>query len=216
MQVIEGILLEPVGCLAEFPAGPFHEIAVRLFGRKGKASKSASRSYWHLLNLIEAAGKPLDSEQKSIVQALEIDAAARASVYEDVLPALGELKVMGIQLLIASSLSRAAVGRFLEQRSLAGFFSGVWNRDSASGIKTFPLLRAVSESGLQPKNTIFLTDSAEGLKVARSAGVNPILMMNDPDEAMRLAAHDPAGGIVSMHELPDFVRLVKAQNQQRS
>jgi len=209
-------LLEPVGCLAEFPAGPFHEIAVRLFGRKGKASKSASRSYWHLLNLIEAAGKPLDSEQKSIVQALEIDAAARASVYEDVLPALGELKVMGIQLLIASSLSRAAVGRFLEQRSLAGFFSGVWNRDSASGIKTFPLLRAVSESGLQPKNTIFLTDSAEGLKVARSAGVNPILMMNDPDEAMRLAAHDPAGGIVSMHELPDFVRLVKAQNQQRS
>ena len=209
-------MLEPVGCLAEFPAGPFHEIAVRLFGRKGKASKSASRSYWHLLNLIEAAGKPLDSEQKSIVQALEIDAAARASVYEDVLPALGELKVMGIQLLIASSLSRAAVGRFLEQRSLAGFFSGVWNRDSASGIKTFPLLRAVSESGLQPKNTIFLTDSAEGLKVARSAGVNPILMMNDPDEAMRLAAHDPAGGIVSMHELPDFVRLVKAQNQQRS
>jgi hypothetical protein len=37
-------------------------------------------------------------------------------------------------------------------------------------------------------------------------------MMNDPDEARRLAMHDPAGGIVSLHELPDFVRLVAAEN----
>ena len=42
MQTIEALLLEPVGCLAEFPSAPFHEIAVRLFGRKGKASSSAS------------------------------------------------------------------------------------------------------------------------------------------------------------------------------
>jgi hypothetical protein len=43
-------------------------------------------------------------------------------------------------------------------------------------------------------------------------GVNAILMMNDPDEAMKLTAHEPAGGIVSLHELPDFVRLVAAEN----
>ena len=54
MQTIEGLLLEPVGCLAEFPSGPFHEIAVRFFGRKGKASPSGSRSYWHLLNLMRS------------------------------------------------------------------------------------------------------------------------------------------------------------------
>jgi hypothetical protein len=36
-------------------------------------------------------------------------------------------------------------------------------------------------------------------------------MMNDPDEAMRLTALDPAGGIVSLHELPDFVRLLLAR-----
>jgi len=32
------------------------------------------------------------------------------------------------------------------------------------------------------------------------------------DEAKRLAQQDPAGGIVSLHELPDFLRLVNAQN----
>src|ERR1700674_3342225 len=131
MQIIEGILLEPVGCLAEFPSGPFHEIAVRLFGRKGKASKSGSRSYWHLLNLIEAAAKSLDDQEKGLVEALESEAVAAASVYEDVLPALAELKAMGIRLCIASSLSGTAVACFLERCSLSEFFSGVWTRDNA-------------------------------------------------------------------------------------
>ena len=33
------------------------------------------------------------------------------------------------------------------------------------------------------------------------------------DEAMRLAVHGPSGGIVSLHELPDFIRLVAAENR---
>ena len=63
---------------------------------------------------------------------------------------------------------------------------------------------------------MFLTDTAEGLKVAGSVGVNAILMMNDPDESKRLAMHNPAGGIVSLHELPDFIRLVRAENARES
>ena len=43
---IEGIVFEPVGCLAEFPAEPFLEAAVQLCGGKKKTSKSGSRSYW--------------------------------------------------------------------------------------------------------------------------------------------------------------------------
>jgi hypothetical protein len=38
-------------------------------------------------------------------------------------------------------------------------------------------------------------------------------MMNDPDEAQRLAMHNPSGGVVSLHEMPDFIRLIAAQNQ---
>jgi len=66
-------------------------------------------------------------------------------------------------------------------------------------------------ASLVPENVIFLTDTVEGIRVARSAGVHPILMMNDPDTARRLAMHNPAGGVVSLHEIPDFIRLIAAQ-----
>src|SRR6185369_2274631 len=122
MRSIAGILLEPVGCLAEFPSEPFHEIAVRFFGRKGKASPSGSRSYWHLLNLLGETSPPL-------MEALEIQAVNAASVYEDTVPALRELKAMGVHLAIASSLSDAAITCFVERHSLGEFFAGIWNRD---------------------------------------------------------------------------------------
>jgi len=220
MQTIEGLLLDPVGCLAEFPSGPFHEIAVRLFGRKGKASPSGSRSYWHLLNLMEAAETPLKGERRNIAEALEAEAVAAASIYEDVLPVLSELRTMGIRLFIASSLSRSSVTSFIERCSLGEFLSGVWTRDdrlqgAAGGVKAAPLLAALGGASLAPDQAMYLTDTVEGIKAARSAGVYPILMMNDPDEARRLAMHNPAGGVVSLHEIPDFIRLIAARNTRR-
>ena len=224
MERIEGLLLEPVGCLAEFPPGPFHEIAVRFFGRKGKASGSASRSYWHLLNLMEAAegaspcedAAPLSAGQRSAIELLEVEAVDGATLYEDVVPVLTDLKAMGIHLLIASSLSGAAARRFVEKNSLGELLSGVWTRDHAggiaAGIKTAPLNAALHAGSLAPESAIFLTDTVEGIGTARAAGVHPILMMNDPDEAQRLATYNPAGGVVSLHEIPDFIRLVAARN----
>jgi phosphoglycolate phosphatase-like HAD superfamily hydrolase len=213
MQTIEALLLEPVGCLAEFSSTPFHEIAVRLFGRREKPISSASRSYWRLLNLIDAAKKPFDEEKKSIVETLEVEAVDAASIYEDVVPALAELKSMGIRLFVASSLSRMAVLKFIERNSLGEFLSGVHTRDEAGGVKSAPLQSALDGASLSRENTMFLTDTLEGIKTARCVGVHPILMMNDPDEAQRLAMHNPAGGVVSLNEIPDFIRVLAAQNQ---
>lgn len=213
MQTIEALLLEPVGCLAEFPSAPFNEIAVRLFGRKRKAGSSASQAYWYLLNLSAAAKKPFDAEKKRVAEELEVEAVDAASIYEDVAPALAELKSMGIRLFVASSLSRRAAARFIERNALGEFFSGVCTRDDGGGVKSAPLLSALSIASLPREKAMFLTDTVEGIKVARSVGVHPILMMNDPDEAQRLAMHNPAGGVVSLHEMPDFIRLIAAQNQ---
>jgi phosphoglycolate phosphatase-like HAD superfamily hydrolase len=199
MQPIEAILFEPVGCLAEFPSEPFHEMAARLFGvPKKKPSRSGSRAYWHLLNLIEAGGG-------ASIDSLELAAAQAASLYEDVLPALSELKTMGIRLCLASSLGQAAITTFLERHQLGSLFDAVWSRDNAGGIKAIPIQQAARQAA----EAVFLTDTLEGLKTANLAGVKPILMMNNPDEARRLAVHGPAGGIVSLHELPDFVRLLR-------
>ena len=204
LKCIEGILLEPIGCLAEFPSEPFLDIA-RLFDFAATPAKSGSEAYWNLLVLLNGLAMP------DAAQALEIQAVNGAKIFEDVRPALTELKAMGVRLSVASSLSSAAISRFLELHSLAEFFSSVSSRDTAGGVITAPLIHALRNASLAAERTIFLTDTVDGIKTAKSVGVHPILMMNDPDEARMLATHNPAGGLVSLHELPDFVRLVAAR-----
>ena len=99
-------------------------------------------------------------------------------MYEDAAPALAELGALGVKLIAVASLSEA------------------------------DLTKAVTEASLTADRVICLTDSEQGLRAAKAAGVQPVLMMNDPDEAMRLTSLNPAGGIVSLHELPDLVRLI--------
>jgi len=98
--------------------------------------------------------------------------------YPDAAPALAELETLGVKLIAVPSVSAAV------------------------------LAAAVADASLSPERVICLTDSEDGIRAAKEAGVSPVLMMNDPDEAMRLTAFDPAGGIVSLLELPDFVRFV--------
>jgi phosphoglycolate phosphatase-like HAD superfamily hydrolase len=212
MQTIEAILFEPVGCLAEFAPEEFDAIAERVFGCPPGSGRSGSEAYWDVLKLMDAGGGRLTARERSMVEDYEIQAVDRVRAYEDVAPALLELKDLGITSIVASSMSAAAVTRFLENFSLANSFAEVWSRDAAGGVKNAPLMKAVTSRSLKPDRVMFITDTAEGLQTAKHVGVNAILMMNDPDEAMKLTAHEPAGGIVSLHELPDFVRLVAAEN----
>jgi hypothetical protein len=101
--------------------------------------------------------------------------------YPDAAPALAELDALGVKVIPLPALSVAA------------------------------LRAAVADASLSADRVICLTDSEQGVLAAREAGVQPVLMMNDPDEAMRLTALNPAGGIVSLHELPDFVRLLRSR-----
>ena len=102
----------------------------------------------------------------------------QGDAYEDAAPALAELQALGVKVIEVAAVSEEA------------------------------LARAVRESALAADRVVCLTHTEEGILAARAAGVQPVLMMNDPDEAMRLTALNPAGGIVSLHELPDLVRLI--------
>jgi FMN phosphatase YigB (HAD superfamily) len=211
MQRIDGILFEPVGCLAEFPLDPFNAILNRVFGQEVDL-RSASNSYWQVLNLMEPAyGKMANADMK-FVEIVEAQAVEAASVYEDVIPALSELRAMNIKLALASSLSATAVNRFIEKALLKDLFISVSTRDSANGVKTAPLKAALAATGIEPAHAMFLTDTADGLELVNTLGINSILMMNDPDEALPLADQNPSAGVVSLHELPDFIRLVVAEN----
>jgi len=206
MQTIRAVLFEPVGCLAEFPALEFDQIAARLCG-KTFVNSSGSDGYWQVVGLIEKAGGKLDPPNKEIAEKLEIQAVEQVEIYEDVMPALSELKNMGIQLFIASSLSGAAIRKFLERFALQTLFSGVWNRDNAGGVRSLPLLKAMEGASLRPEHVITLVDTTESLEVARELGTNSILMINDYEQGRRLASYAPTGGIVSLSELPDAIRL---------
>jgi hypothetical protein len=105
--------------------------------------------------------------------------------FEDVAPALTELQAMGIQLHTVASPSPVVL----------------LNRDSYG-----------AATNADPAETLYITDNAAGLTKARAAGMIPILLMHDPDEAMRLVANNPAGGVVSLLELPDLIRYVAAQS----
>ena len=144
----------------------------------------------------------------SLAESLEIKAVERAQLYEDVGSALAELKAMGIALFVASSLSAAAVNRFVEKFSLGDAFTAVWNRDTAGGVITVPLAKAIESGAVQPDHVMSLADTADSLAAAKEVGANAILMINDYDEGRRLSAHTPAGGIVSLHELPDAIRFI--------
>jgi beta-phosphoglucomutase-like phosphatase (HAD superfamily) len=208
MQAIKAILVEPVGCLAEFPAEEFNEIAGSLFQSWGPSGESGSEAYWQLLDLMEQTGVALDASNAAIAEELELQAIDRVQLYEDVTPALAALKAMDITLLVASSLSATAVTRFLEKFSLAPYFSGVWTRDSAGGVKAAPLRKAIESAAVRPEHVLCLVDTADGIELAKSVGVNSMVMFNDYDEGKRLAMLEPTGGIVSLHELPDAIRFV--------
>lgn len=208
MRAIKAVLIEPVGCLAEFPAEEFNEIAGSLFESGGPSGLTGSEAYWQLLDLMDQTGNALTPSNAAIAEELELQAIDRVHLYEDVAPALAALKAMDITLLIASSLSATAVNRFLEKFSLAPYFSGVWTRDDAGGVKAAPVLKAIENAGVPPEHVIYLVDSADGIELARRVGVNSMLMFNDYDEGKRLATLGPTGAIVSLHELRDAIRLV--------
>jgi HAD superfamily hydrolase (TIGR01509 family) len=136
------------------------------------------------------------------------DAPVRA--YDDAEPALAELKALGVTLIAVSSMPPAALARFLDGSGLRRFFDDVRSHESTNGNPAATLNEAVAFFSIAPDRALYITDTAEGLRAAREAGMHGILMMNDPDEAMKLTAHDPSGGIVSLLELPDFVRFVSA------
>jgi beta-phosphoglucomutase-like phosphatase (HAD superfamily) len=215
VQAVDAILFDPVGALAEFPAAPFQALAAQVFGRLPAGEAQGSQAYWDLLDLFASAGRSLRPDEHATIDAGELEGVERALVYDDAAPALAELAGLGVRLIVASSLSEKALSRFLDRAVLGGLFDDRWSRDAAGGVADAVLRQAVTSGSLTPDRVLFLADTEAGLRAATRAGVRPILMMNDPDEAMRLTGCEPAGGIVSLHELPDLVRLVAARHARR-
>jgi beta-phosphoglucomutase-like phosphatase (HAD superfamily) len=210
VEVIKAVLLEPVGCLAEFRAEEFNSAAADLFGASADPEATGSQAYWRLLGLMEQ--QAVASESVARLEQLELRAVEHADLYEDVRSSLEELKSLGVAAVLASSLSRPAVARFIERHALADLLAGSVTRDDARGVMAKVLRFAIDQVRLDPARTMVLADTAEGLEMAKQLGLNAMLMINDYDEGRALAERNPAGGIVSLAELADALRLIEQRS----
>jgi len=210
MESIKAVLLEPVGCLAEFAPDAFNSAAAELFGASPNAEATGSQAYWRLLGLMEE--RPLSGASLARLQALELAAVEHADLYEDARPCLVELKALGVATVLVSSLSRAAVARFIERHALADLLAGAVTRDEAGGVMAKVPRAVIAQGELVPAQVMALADTAEGLAVAKQLGLNAMLMINDHDEGRALAERNPAGGIVSLTELPDALRVIEQRS----
>jgi FMN phosphatase YigB (HAD superfamily) len=216
MDCIKAVLFEPVGCLAEFQAEEFDSAAAELFGASQDPAATGSQAYWRLLGLMEQRQGAIPIEGLIRLQELELRAVVQAELYEDVRPSLEELKTLGVAAYLASSLSRPAVAHFLERHALADLFVGRITRTEASGVMAKVLQSAIDQAGLDPARIMVLADTAEALETTKQLGLNAMLMINDYDEGRALAERNPAGGIVSLAELPDALRLIEQRSGLRA
>jgi hypothetical protein len=83
--------------------------------------------------------------------------------------------------------------------------------DVAPALTELTALGILLHEPAEPANTMYIAATKEGLAEAKSRGLIPILLASDPDEAMKLTALKPAGVVVSLLELPDFIRLLRAR-----
>jgi beta-phosphoglucomutase-like phosphatase (HAD superfamily) len=214
MDSIKAVLFEPVGCLAEFRPDEFDSAAADLFGESQDPGATGSQAYWRLLGLM--GERPLAAESLLRLQELELRAVEHADLYEDVRASLDELKALGIGTIVATSLSRAAVMRFIERHALADMVAGLVTRDEAGGVMAKVLQSVLEQISLDPGHVMALADTAEGLAAAKQLGLNAMLMINDYDEGRALAERNPAGGIVSLAELADALRLIEQRSGLRA
>jgi beta-phosphoglucomutase-like phosphatase (HAD superfamily) len=210
VDIIKAVLFEPVGCLAEFRPDEFNSAAADLFGANQQPASTGSQAYWRLLGLMEQHA----GSAKSLLglEELELRAVEHADLYEDVRSSLEALKSLGVAAILVSSLSRAAVARFIERHALADLLAGSITRDEAGGVRSRVLRSAIDQTRLDPLRVMALADTAEGLDIAKQLGLNAMLMINDYDEGRALAERNPAGGIVSLAELADALRLIEQRS----
>jgi FMN phosphatase YigB (HAD superfamily) len=207
VEAIKAVLFEPVGCLAEFRPDEFVSAAVDLFGAGPNPEATGSQAYWRLLGLMEQ--RPASAEMLLRLQQLELQAVEHADLYEDVRWSLAELKSLGVATVLASSLSRPAVARFIERHALADLLAGVVTRDEAGGVMAKVVRCVIDQAQLDPARIMVLADTAAAIDMTKRLGLNAMLMINEYDEGRALAERNPAGGIVSLAELPDALRLIE-------
>jgi phosphoglycolate phosphatase len=118
----------------------------------------------------------LRSEAFSILDALELDGAASATVFPDTTEVLGYLSSKGVRLGVLTNSGRRAASVSLKKAGIGRYFEFVLTRDDTEAMKPRPdgLSQAVTLLGVLPAEAYYIGDSRYDVEAAKLAGVKSV------------------------------------------
>jgi HAD superfamily hydrolase (TIGR01509 family) len=162
--------------------------------------------------ILRACGRPeLVAELEVLLTAAE-EAAARSA---EPTPLAGEFieaaANSGLALAITTNNAPSAVGNYLEEHGLDGYFgSRIFGRNAEDPALMKPdpdcLRRAMTDVGARPEESLMIGDSAADAAAAKAAGVAFLGYARSTDRVARLQQFDPNPVVVGLRELVDAVR----------
>ncbi len=102
------------------------------------------------------------------------------SLCEGVLETLEQARALGLKIALASSSKSDWVLPLLERHNLKSFFEAIVTADLVQRVKPDPELytRALSEIEVEPHAAVAIEDSVNGLKAAKAAGMECVVVPN--------------------------------------
>ncbi|MBX9668415.1 MAG: HAD family hydrolase [Candidatus Obscuribacterales bacterium] len=124
-------------------------------------------------------------------------AMPEAFLFDDVAAVLEACRERGIKLGIVTSSTQKVVEKFLKDNSLRGYFGTVITADDITHFKPHPepVYKALAELKSEPKDSLFVGDSAVDMLAAANAGLEKGLFLPDEHaiyyDFKELQSHDP-------------------------
>jgi phosphoglycolate phosphatase len=128
------------------------------------------------------------------------------SLFDGVLPLLGELKARQHLLTVATGKSRRGLDEVLHTVELVGVFDGSRTADETAG-KPHPLMlhELMEEFGVRPERTLMIGDTTHDLQMARNAGCASVGVSYGAHEPDAFHALGPLHVAHSVRELHDWL-----------
>ena len=149
----------------------------------------------------------LRTEAFAILDRLELEGVASATVFPDAVEVLGQLRAKGVRLCVVTNSGRAAVFQSLRKSDLASYFEFVLTRDDTETMKPRPegILKAMEMLGVRPGDTYYVGDSRYDMAAARQARASPVGVATGNHTAERLKSEGAAYVIGTLSELPGIL-----------
>jgi HAD superfamily hydrolase (TIGR01549 family) len=122
------------------------------------------------------AYQSLRSEAFSILDTLELEGAASATVFPDTTEVLRYFSTKGVRLGVLTNSGRRAASESLRKAGIGDYFEFVLTRDDTETMKPRPegLIRAVTLLGVKPADAYYIGDSRYDVEAAKLAGVRSV------------------------------------------